>query len=148
MYYFAYSSNMNLEHMRRLCGWRFNVMGQAVLNDYEVGPDLRGYFNIRKKMGAKVMGVLYKLDEDCLKALDDIEGFPEVFSRAEILVNDIAGHAVKAWVYIQSPEKFGGDYIKENFLKMVIAGAEGNRLPQQWIKFLQSFCHPKQPVKN
>jgi len=125
--------------MRRLCGWHFNVLGAAVLKGYEFGADLRGYFNIRQKAGAFVNGVLYELDQHCIDILDEAEGFPQVFSRAEIMVEDLKGQLIKAWVYLQPPEKFGGNYIKENFLKIVISGAQGNRLPEAWIKFLQTF---------
>ena len=139
MYYFAYSSNMNLEHMRRLCGWNFTVLGPSVLQDYEFGPDLRGYFNIRKKSGSRVNGVLYEVNQSCIDILDEVEGYPEVFGRVEVSVYDSMGKKFPAWVYLQDASKFGGQNIKENFLKMVMAGAISNHLPQSWLKFLDSF---------
>ena len=80
MYYFAYGSSMNLEHMRRLCGWNFTVLGPATLQDYEFGPDSRGYANIRPQAGKQVCGVLYEVNQHCLDVLDEFEGVPDAFS--------------------------------------------------------------------
>jgi gamma-glutamylcyclotransferase (GGCT)/AIG2-like uncharacterized protein YtfP len=130
---------MNFEHMRRMCGWHFTVRGQAALADYEFGFDLRGYNAIRQKIGSKVFGVLYKIDEECLGIMDDYEGYPNVFDRTEVLVNDGENNSFKAWVYLEKPDNFGGKEIKEQHLQMIITGAKTNRLPQEWINFLQSF---------
>lgn len=139
MYYFAYGSNMSLEHMRRLCGWHFSVLGQAVLENYQFGPDTRGYANIRPQSGEKVYGVVYEVDQYCVDALDEFEGYPQVFGREEVVVKDPEGDEYKAWVYLEAPEYFGVDEIKEEYLKRVIAGARENHLPDGWIKFLSSF---------
>jgi gamma-glutamylcyclotransferase (GGCT)/AIG2-like uncharacterized protein YtfP len=141
MHYFAYSSNMSFEHMRRLCGWHFRVLGAAILQDFEFGADKRGYATIRPKKGSKVAGVLYELDQASLDILDDFDGYPKIFNRIEAEVHLEGGLQYKAWVYAQSPEQFGGSHFKEDFLKRVIAGARENRLPEAWLKFLESFSN-------
>ena len=141
MYYFAYSSNMSFEHMRRLCGWHFRVLGAAILPNFEFGADKRGYATIRPKKGSKVAGVLYELDQSSLDILDDFDGYPKIFDRIEVEVSLVDDLKYKAWVYVQSPEQFGGSYFKEDFLKRVIAGARENRLPEAWVKFLESLSH-------
>ena len=139
MYYFAYGSNMNLEHMRRLCGWNFTVLGAAFLKDYEFGPDARGYANVRPKAGKQVAGVLYEVNQQSLDALDEFEGYPEVFSRPEVEVTDGHGQSFKTWIYVEPAEKFGGQAIREDYLRRTLAGAKENHLPQDWIDFLSSF---------
>jgi gamma-glutamylcyclotransferase (GGCT)/AIG2-like uncharacterized protein YtfP len=134
---------MNLDHMRRLCGWHFRVLGNAVLENYEFGPDTRGYANIRPKEGSKVHGVFYELDDFSLKALDKFEGYPQVFDRTEVKVLDTEGKYHKAWAYKEHEDHFGGDYIKQDYLKRVIAGARENRLPEEWIIFLEKFLQKK-----
>ena len=141
MYYFAYSSNMSFEHMRRLCGWHFFILGAATLPDFEFGSDLRGYATIRPRKGSHVAGVLYEVDRQCMDCLDDFDGYPEVFDRIEVEVAGPDNHRHKAWVYAQAPEMFGGRFIKQGFLKRVIAGARENRLPETWIKFLETFAN-------
>jgi gamma-glutamylcyclotransferase (GGCT)/AIG2-like uncharacterized protein YtfP len=139
MYYFAYGSSMNFHHMRRICGWHFTMLGIATLADFEFGLDLRGYANIKPKTGSKIYGVLYKVDEQGLKALDEYEGTPDVFARADVSVKDKDGKALEALVYLEKPEQFGGLEVNEPHFKMLIAGAMANRLPQEWINFLESF---------
>jgi gamma-glutamylcyclotransferase (GGCT)/AIG2-like uncharacterized protein YtfP len=139
MFYFAYGSSMNFHHMRRICGWHFTMLGQACLPDFEFGLDLRGYANIHKKQGSKVFGILYKIDEQGLKALDEYEGIPLVFDRAEVDIKDGDGSLHKAWVYLEKPEEFGGKLINEPHFKMLIAGAMAGRLPEDWVNFLKSF---------
>ncbi|MFA5991361.1 MAG: gamma-glutamylcyclotransferase family protein [Candidatus Doudnabacteria bacterium] len=139
MYYFAYGSNLNLEHMRRICGWHFTVLSAAVLEDYQFGPDTRGYANIRPCPGEKVYGMIYEVEQRSIDALDEFEGYPEVFGREEVVVKDLDGDEYKAWVYLEKPEYFGEHEIKEDYLKRVLVGARENRLPEEWIRFLTGF---------
>ena len=139
MYYFAYGSSMNFHQMRRLCGWRFTMLGMAMLPDFEFGLDLRGYANIRPKNGAKVYGILYNIDEQLLKPLDEYEGVPEVFNRSEVEVKAADGISRRAWVYLEKPEEFGGKQFNEAHFKMIIGGAVAGQLPREWINFLKSF---------
>jgi len=139
MYYFAYGSNMNLAHMRRLCGWNYQALGPAQLLDYEFGLDLRGYNNIRPQKGAFVWGVLFELQESALKALDEFEGYPEVFTREEVYVTDNQHKKFKAWVYRESPEQFGGMRPHPEYFSRILAGARENFLPESWIKKLEGF---------
>ena len=139
MYYFAYGSNMSLEQMRRLCGWHFQVLGAAVLKDFEFGPDVRGYTTIHEKAGAKVFGVLYEVDQHCIDALDMFEGVPNVFKRIQVQAGDLAGKMHEAWAYSEPEENFGGDFVKQDFLNRIITAAEEHHLPKDWIKFLDGF---------
>lgn len=139
MYYFAYSTNMSLDHMRRLCGWHFSILGQATLTDYEFGLDLRGFVSVAPKKGKKVFGVLYKVDQQALDALDDFEGYPQVYLRPEVEVTDSLGQSHKSWIYMEPAAQLGGKFIKEDHLKRIIAGAAENRLPEDWLKFLESL---------
>lgn len=139
MYYFAYGTNMNFDQMRRLCGWHFSVIGAASLPGYELSADLRGYAGARPKAGSKILGVLYEVDQFCIDALDNFEGYPEIFGRTEAKVADLNSDTFKAWVYLQAPENLGGQNIKEDHLNRIIAGAAANHLPKTWLKFLESF---------
>lgn len=142
MYYFAYGSNLNLDHMRRICGWHFHVLGVAELSGYELGGDGRGFANIRPQSGKQVVGVLYDVDQHSLDALDEYEGYPNVFNRVEVQVKDDSGETYTAWVYLEKAELFGGDFWQEEYLKRVVSGAVENHLPQEWIDFLYSFHKP------
>jgi gamma-glutamylcyclotransferase (GGCT)/AIG2-like uncharacterized protein YtfP len=139
MHYFAYGSNMNYEHMRRLCGRHFTILGVATLENFQLGLDLRGYVNIKAKENSKVFGVLYELDQSALDILDEFEGYPYVFDRKSVEVKSEDGQNVNSWVYLENADQFGGDFVKAEHLKRVVSGAMENHLPEEWIKFLLSF---------
>ena len=143
MYYFAYGLNMNLEFMRRVCGWHFTVIGAGVLENYEFGSDTRGYVNIRSCLGQKVFGLIYEVDDKCLKSLDEFEGYPEVFGRKAVGVRGMGGKNYRVWVYLEGSENFGKNEIREEYLKRVLVGARENRLPEEWINFLRGYCRDK-----
>lgn len=141
MYYFAYGSNMNLDHMRRLCGWHARLLGSARLPDFEIGLDTRGYANIRPKTGEQVWGVLFEIDQDGLTMLDKFEGYPEVFNRQEVVVLDENNIEYKCQVYIESETEFGGTEAREEYFRRVVSAAYENRLPERWIQKLEQFLN-------
>lgn len=130
---------MNLDHMRRMCGWHFKVLGSASLNDYQFGPDLRGFASICSKAGSKVFGVLFQIDQQCLDILDEFEGYPDVFNRLEVEVTDNFGKIFKTWVYMEPLEQCGGESFREEYIRRALVGATENHLPETWVKFLKSF---------
>lgn len=139
MYYFAYGSNMNLEHMRRLCGWHCQLLCRASLPDFEIGLDTRGYANIRKQANNTVWGVLYEINTDGLNILDKFEGYPTVFGREEVMVFDENQVMYKAQVYIEPATEFGGKKAREEYFKRVISAAWESKLPEAWIKKLEEL---------
>lgn len=143
MFYFAYGSNMDLAHMRRLCGWHCHVLGRATLKNYELGLDHRGYGNIRPKNEEEVKGVLFDIDQEGLDALDEFEGYPQVFDRVQVEVEDDAGEKYQAWVYTESPGQFGGKEPRMEYWERVVAGAKENNLPIEWIQKLENLMNKR-----
>jgi gamma-glutamylcyclotransferase (GGCT)/AIG2-like uncharacterized protein YtfP len=129
---------MNLEHMRRICGWHCHILGTGKLEDFELGVDLRGYANIRPQKGESIYGVLYEVDKECLESLDRFEGYPTVFGREEIMV-EFDGDQKKSWVYIEPTEQFGGNQPKVEYFRRVVSAAEENRLPEEWVAKLKKL---------
>ncbi len=140
MHYFAYASNMDLNHLRRLCGWHCHLLGKAILKDYEIGVDSRGFANVCLKKGAEVYGILFEVDEECISRLDDFQGYPQVFDRKLLEVLDVEdGQQFKAWVYIEN-EKFLSAYLPYfKFWERIVVAAKENKLPKEWIKNLEKF---------
>jgi gamma-glutamylcyclotransferase (GGCT)/AIG2-like uncharacterized protein YtfP len=139
MYYFAYGSNMNLEHMRKLCGWHCQLLCRTKLPNFEVGLDSRGYANIRPKVQDEVWGLLFEIDEDGLNMLDEFEGYPTVFGREEVTVFDDNKVKYKAQVYIEPATEFGGNEARVEYFRRVIGAAYEHHLPEEWIRKLEGF---------
>lgn len=139
MYYFAYGSNMNIEHMRRLCGWHCRMLCRSKLVGYEIGLDMRGYTNIRPKQGDTVWGVMYEIDQDGIDMLDKFEGAPDVYNRKEVVCLDDNNVEYRCQVYIEAENEFGGTKAREEFFRRVVGAAYENHLPETWIEKLESF---------
>lgn len=139
MHYFAYGSNLDLSHMRRLCGWHCHVLSRGTLENYELGLDHRGYGNICQKQGEKVLGIIYEIDTHCIEALDEFEGSPKVFARQEVGVIDEQGNPLKAWVYIEAVEKQEKQQPNTSYWQRVVMGAKEQNLPKQWVKKLEEY---------
>ena len=97
--YFAYGSNLNVEQMKSRCPNSLGI-SPAVLNGWKLVE--RTYADIEKCPGNCVNGVLYRITEDDLAALDHYEGYPEYYTRQEVMVTDNSGRYRSALVYIMT----------------------------------------------
>ncbi len=130
--------------MRRICGWHCQFLGRARVPGYDVVIDQRGYLNIEKKADANLYGILYGIDEDGLGLLDAFEGFPNVFERQEVLAYDEHEVKYKAQVYFKSLEGSGGNIVRQEYFRRVIAAAHENKLPEEWVTKLEKLLEGKE----
>ncbi len=138
MLYFAYGSNMNHTQMNERCpGSRF--IGPAKLSSHKFVYD--GYSKTRKGAVANIInknnskdavwGGLFKISKDNKNSLDCYEGYPRVYERMEVTVQDLNGKMFNALVYLRKGEKVG--IPSENYHKTVLCGARDCGLPQDYI---------------
>ena len=80
--YFAYGSNLWKRGMLRRCP-------QARLQGYRLV--FRGYADLAPETGAAVIGALYRVTPTCLRALDDYEEAPRLYTRHEVTVETADG---------------------------------------------------------
>ena len=59
-----------------------------------------GRFPGIKEGQGRVLGELYRVDEDTFRALDRLEGHPVMYERQLNLITTDAGDKVEAWVYV------------------------------------------------
>lgn len=101
MKYFAYGSNLNINQMKRRCPDAVEI-SPAVLSGWKLVE--RTYADIEESPGDCVNGALYQISENDLAALDRYEGFPDCYTRREVMVADNAGVFRKALVYIMTED--------------------------------------------
>ena len=122
--YFAYGSNLNIEQMKRRCPDSVGISA-AELSDYKLVE--RTYADIEVAAGECVHGALYQISERDLANLDHYEGYPDYYTRDEVLVIDNAGVFHKSWVYIMTDEcgkhRDHGKY-SDRYRKICSDGAE------------------------
>jgi len=135
--YFAYGSNLNHEQMKRRCP-DSKFISRAVLKNYKLvydgyGPHRHGAVaNMVPQVGEAVWGGLFELSQKDLDNLDRFEGYPSVYDRKEILVeNDENDIIEKVFTYYKKPEAIGNP--SQEYQDIIVKGAEECGLPQDYI---------------
>ncbi len=106
MKYFAYGSNLNLRQMLQRCP-SARRLHSARLPNYRLlftagsRGQSGGTATIRLQHGEQVLGGVYEIDEQCLRALDRHEGYPVTYDRMNVIVFDDFGEAVEAVTYFK-----------------------------------------------
>jgi hypothetical protein len=158
MRYFAYASNMNLAQMARRCPKARNL-GQASLEGWELCFNRRstplggGVAGIRKLPNSRVLGVLWDIGDDCLKALDRYEGFygsghpKNHYQRIEVHVQSQGRNHAKVLCY-EAVEQEAHIPPAPRYLATILKGARDNQLPQHYIQGIQALAHGKGQTKE
>ena len=83
MYYLAYGMNTNVAQMAHRCPAAISL-GVAELDGYELV--FRGCADINPCPNNTMEGVLWDITDDCLAALDVLEGYPTYYTRYDVPV--------------------------------------------------------------
>jgi len=110
MLYFAYASNLNKKHMlERAPGAKPKF--KAILPNFKIiftGWSRQwkgGTATIKSFQGNKVSGAVWEITESDLRKLDQLEGYPSVFDRINVLVLDEDGEASRAVTYVKKQQQ-------------------------------------------
>jgi len=139
-WYFAYGSNMSRAQVRQRTGEpaeeKIARLENYALNFDKVARGGSGTANLVAAEGQVVYGVLYRLSEQQLKALDRFGGVPEHYRRSEMNVVDEQGNKIAAQVYLARKLRKG---LKpdRSYLQRIIEGAEEHGLPADYIDKLK-----------
>ena len=140
--YFAYGSNMDQEQMHERCP-RAVLFGPAVLNDYHLAftifspTRLCGCADIVSSFGDRVHGLLYRLTDAEMEAMDAFEGHPIHYQRIPVRINYQDGE-VDAYSYEVV-------YKKENlrpsphYLGLLQSAAILHKFPEEYQAFLHGI---------
>ena len=145
--YFAYGSNMSRQQMRARCP-DHECLGIAVLKDYALcfprHSPIRncGVAGLAESPGAEVWGVVYRLHDGDLAALDKREGYAPAkphhvnrYNRQTVRVQ-IDGRDVECLTYFARPEP-GEHMPSADYLAVMIEGAAENGLPEAYVSALR-----------
>ena len=135
MLYFAYGMNTNPREMAVRCPGAVS-MGHARL----VGHSFRfaQHADVEPCDNSYVDGVLWEIDEQNLKALDDLEGYPYYYDR--VVASVIHGaRTYHALVYRMQP----GHEISEptcGYYRLVTEGYRAHNVPTEQLENSLNFC--------
>lgn len=100
-FYFAYGSNLNKGQMDLRCP-AASPLTVVTLRDYKLlfcGRNRAGVATVEPCKGSNVIGGLWIITTDCLRALDVYEGFPYLYDRVALDVVDESGRVYNAITY-------------------------------------------------
>ncbi|MFR1708881.1 MAG: gamma-glutamylcyclotransferase family protein [Clostridium sp.] len=139
--YGAYGSNMNLEQMSNRCP-KAKVVGTGILEDYKLTfrGRYKGVANIEPCKGKAVPFVLWEITEDCERALDLYEGYPNLYIKEKVKVK-VKDKAKTAMVYIMSKEytnMVGAP--TEYYFNVIARGYSDNGIDLKPLQIAHSEC--------
>lgn len=128
MLYFAYASNLSKEYMLSRCSEAIPIK-KATLKDYKL--TFNQLADIVQSKGDNVLGAIYVISKQELVELDRLEGYPDLYDRIEVEVEDDNGNRYEAFAYtmveknIESPP--------EHYYQTLIKGYEDWNLPLDYL---------------
>ena len=131
--YFAYGSNINLEHMAYRCP-DATVVGPVAVENYELLFRRGGFATIAPSEGGKVHGLLWSITPDCERSLDRYEGYPRFYDKRMVTVRDGEGRSLSVMAYIMD-ERFREPMLPSaTYYNGILEGYQQNGLPVAALK--------------
>lgn len=139
--YVAYGSNMNLEQMSHRCP-KAKVLEKGILKDYKLTfrGRYKGVANIESCNDKSVPIVLWEITEECERALDLYEGYPNLYIKkeVEVTVND---EVKTAMVYIMANEYTDMVAVPtEYYFRVIVRGYSDNGIDLKPLQIAYSEC--------
>ncbi|KZL93960.1 gamma-glutamylcyclotransferase family protein [Clostridium magnum] len=139
--YGAYGSNMNLEQMSNRCP-KAKVVGIGILEGYKLTfrGRYKGVANIEPCKGRTVPIILWEITEECERALDLYEGYPNLYIKKEVEVN-VEGKPTKAMIYVMAKEYENmAAAPTEYYFNVIARGYSDNRINLKALQIAYSEC--------
>lgn len=134
--HFSYGSNMDVEAMRRRCP-DARAIGKARLPGWAFFIAGSGYASLGRKRGAVTHGVLWRLGDADVVALDLYEDLAGGLYRKTTLAVDLNGRRLPAMVYLTVDARRGRP--EPGYQDSVVEAARAWRLPGRAIRRLESW---------
>ncbi|MVX64239.1 gamma-glutamylcyclotransferase [Clostridium chromiireducens] len=132
---------MNLEQMSHRCP-KAKVVGIGILKDYKLTfrGRYKGVANIEPCKDKEVPIVLWEITEECERALDLYEGYPNFYIKKDIEVT-VGDESKTAMVYVMSKEYT--DMVAaptEYYFNVIARGYSDNRIDLKPLQIAYSEC--------
>lgn len=128
--YFAYGSNMDRAHMKKLCP-QAEPMGVAEIVHHAFFISHGGYGSIGRKRLSTVKGVLWKISARDLVALDGYEAVGDGLYQHAFMPVKFDGKLMKALVYVANDPRQGR--CRPEYRRMVFEAAKSWNLPADYL---------------
>ncbi len=150
MIYFAYGSNINIEHLQSYLAQagidpgditdvqHANLPRYCLRTNYFSHGHCAGACNIEPTRNGIVEGITMKIMKSAREALRTKEGFPSCYKEVEILAHGASGE-VAAFTYMVVPERrFLFDLpVTPEYRQLILDGAKERELSQSYQRLLR-----------
>jgi gamma-glutamylcyclotransferase (GGCT)/AIG2-like uncharacterized protein YtfP len=135
MLYFAYGLNTNPTEMARRCP-RAKSLGHARLINHSFR--FAQHADVKPCANSYVDGVLWEITEDCLAALDQLEGYPYYYNR---VVNSVVlgARTFHVLVYRMQPGHEDSEPTC-GYYRLVTEGYQAHNVPTEQLENSLVFC--------
>lgn len=129
MLYFAYASNLSKEYMYSRCP-EATPIKKVVLRNYKLR--FNQLADIIKKEDEVVLGALYVISKEDLEKLDKLEGYPDLYDRIIVEVEDEKGNKYDAFVYTMVEKSL--ELPPDHYYEILVKGYEDWDLPKEHLE--------------
>lgn len=143
--YFAYGSNMTIKTISKVCP-SYKLLGPARLKDFRLAfTRFSNKFNgggvadILQAPDLFVWGILYEVDENDVKNLDQKEDLGKAYNRINVNVTLQNGTTHQAITYAVISKAHYEIRPNIKYLDLLLQGAKENNLKKSYINFLESL---------
>ncbi len=138
--YVAYGSNLNIQQMHTRCPNAL-VCATATLKDYKLISKQVGknaYLSIQKEKGFSVPVVIWKINSEDEKALDEYENFPELYYKKDIklkafLFKKNKIKKIKCFTYIMN-DGYPEGYATDEYINICMKGYKDFNFDNEILK--------------
>jgi len=124
--YFAYGSNLNIVQMKRRCP-DSEIVSKVKLKGYKL--TFNRVADIIETPRGIVHGAIYEVSDADIRNLDVYEGYPSLYKRIDVEVEDDVGKMYKAFVYVMVVKGLGSP--SESYYNTIKQGFKDWKLPMQ-----------------
>lgn len=129
MLYFAYASNLSKEYMMSRCPNATAVKKAALKNYKLVFNELA---DIIQHEEDHVLGALYVISKQDLEELDRLEGYPDLYDRIVVEVEDENGGKYDAFAYTMVEKNLENP--PDHYYKILVDGYKDWNLPDDKLE--------------
>lgn len=142
--YFAYGSNLSTDQMKRRCpGSRVVEVGclknhRLAFTRYSTGWN-GGVADVVPDLIHDVWGLIHEVTTyDLEKNLDEYEGCPDFYRRAQMPIQTVSGKILTAWVYSVVHKS---DFVAPTmeYMTIIKKAAEELRFPETYRSYLETI---------
>jgi gamma-glutamylcyclotransferase len=139
VHYFSYGSNLDQARLQRRCPGAF-LVSVGSLPDYRLAFTIHsegwnaGAADVVATAGDRAWGLVFRLSEDDLHALDRYEGYPEHYTRFLASIETPAG-IVDAWAYTASQKQ---EFVRprRRYMDLIREAALHHGFPEGYVRML------------